>query len=109
MNSFRPCLEKSKQKSLVNIGAVELLGVVIALAMRKADEFKSHTVHQEINMNHKEIKFRAPYLPADKVKILNTDKEGTVIRLSSAGEVEYIHVSVNNIILTFRDFQIAKM
>jgi hypothetical protein len=60
-------------------------------------------------MSTKEIKFRAAYLPQDKVKILNTDNEGTVIRLSSAGEVEYIHVSVNGIILTFRDFQIEKM
>lgn len=59
--------------------------------------------------SHKEIKFRAKYLPQDKIRILGTDTEGIVVRLGSAGDIEYIHVQIGNNVLTFRDFQIEKV
>jgi hypothetical protein len=57
---------------------------------------------------HKEVKFRAEYSPLDTIKVKETSQEGTVVRLSSAGDIEYIHVLLQNTLtpVTFRDFQI---
>lgn len=60
---------------------------------------------------HKDIKFRAEYSPLDKIKVKTTDQEGTVVRLSSAGDVEYIHVLLAGTVtpVTFREFQIERI
>lgn len=56
----------------------------------------------------KDIKFRADYTTGDNVLVRETQQEGTVVRLSSAGDVEYIHVLLNGTVtpVTFREFQI---